>query len=96
MFRITTSGTHTLLHTFRWTDGAYPGALIEAADGNFYATTRAGGAFDKGTVDQITPSGSVTVLHSFTGGADGASPLGSLIQTTDGTLYGTTIFRRCL
>jgi uncharacterized repeat protein (TIGR03803 family) len=90
VFRMTTSGTHTLLHTFMWTDGAYPGALLEAADGNFYATTRSGGAFGKGALVQVTPSGSVTVLHSFTGGADGASPLGSLIQATNGHFYGTT------
>ena len=38
----------------------------------------------------MTPSGSINVLHAFTGGADGAYPGASLIQATDGDFYGTT------
>jgi len=32
-----------------------------------------------------------TLLHSFTGGADGADPSGSLIGDAAGNLYGTTL-----
>jgi uncharacterized repeat protein (TIGR03803 family) len=39
----------------------------------------------------ITPAPpSLTTLYSFTGGADGATPNGSLVQGQDGSLYGTT------
>jgi uncharacterized repeat protein (TIGR03803 family) len=73
------------------TDGQNPSTLIQAADGNFYGTTALGGAFDSGTVFTMTPTGTVTVLHSF-GGApgDGAHPHAALLQGTDGNFYGTT------
>ena len=51
-------------------DGSFPtAALMRAADGNFYGTTEDGGAFDRGTIFQMTPAGVVTVLYSFAGGA---------------------------
>jgi uncharacterized repeat protein (TIGR03803 family) len=60
-------------------------------DGNFYGTTDGGGDFViGGTVFQITPSGILTTLYSFTGGGDGRGPLARLIQGSDGALYGTT------
>jgi uncharacterized repeat protein (TIGR03803 family) len=38
----------------------------------------------------MTSDGTVTALHVFTGGADGASPTAGLILATDGNFYGTT------
>ena len=65
-FNITPSGTFTLLHVFDNTDGAGPtGALIQAADGNFYGTTQVGGAHNQGTIFKVTPTGTVTTLYSF-------------------------------
>src|SRR5579862_5033666 len=84
----------TVLYSFAGgPDGANPdAALIQATDGNFYGTTR-DGVSDFGTVFQMTPSGTVTFLHSFTGGTtDGASPRAPLIQATDGNFYGTTFY----
>ena len=73
------------------TDGAVPSAAVmQATDGNFYGTTSSGGASGHGTVFKMTPGGAVSILHSFTGGADGSSPLAALIQATNGTFYGTT------
>ena len=41
---------------------------------------------------KLTPSGNLTVLHSFAGGSDGAFPgLGSLIADAAGNLYGMTV-----
>jgi uncharacterized repeat protein (TIGR03803 family) len=95
IFRITTSGTYTVLHVFSGNfgstpDGANPAAgLTLASNGDFYGTTTAGGASKEGTVFKMTPAGKVTLLHSFTGSSDGSMPIGALVQASDGNLYGT-------
>jgi uncharacterized repeat protein (TIGR03803 family) len=83
----------TALHQFtgRQRDGAHPNAaLLQGADGNFYGTTADGGAYGKGTVFQILPTGQLTTLYSFSG-PDGANPMAALIVGLDGNFYGTTL-----
>jgi uncharacterized repeat protein (TIGR03803 family) len=95
VFKMTASGAVTILYSFtNGVDGGSPfGALIQANDMNFYGTTFRGGSAGLGTVFMIPPGGgSVTILHSFVGGADGAKPLAGLLQAGDGNLYGTTQF----
>ena len=83
------------MHTFDGTDGNNPQAgLILATDGNFYGTTYSGGTSNYcgggcGTVFKITPSGSLTTLHSFNG-TDGYNVYAGLVEGTDGNFYGTT------
>jgi uncharacterized repeat protein (TIGR03803 family) len=94
VFKITPSGTLTTLYNFcslsACADGNEPlGALVQASNGAFYGTTYEGGANNYGTVFKITPSGSLTTLHSFDL-TDGANPYSGLVQATDGNLYGTT------
>ena len=94
IFKITPGGTLTTLYNFcsqgDCTDGAAPyGGLVQATNGNFYGTTYLGGADGDGTVFEITPSGTLTTLHSFDG-ADGDQTLAALVQATNGNLYGTT------
>src|ERR1039458_2600712 len=92
VFKITLGGTLTTLHSFDGTDGQGPSAgLIQATDGNFYGTTAGGGAngYGYGTIFKITPSGTLTTLHSFDWSIDGQGP-GGLIQATDGNFYGIT------
>lgn len=89
VFKITTSGALTTLHSFAGADGANPvGALTFGKDGNLYGTTFAGGASNDGTVFKITCGGSLTTLHSFSG-ADGVNPGGDLVQSNN-VFYGTT------
>ena len=67
--------------------------LVQATDGNLYGTTGGGGTNSQGTVFKITPSGTLTTLYNFcaqSGCADGLAPYSTLIQTTNGDLYGTT------
>lgn len=89
VFRISTAGALTTLHTFTGgADGGYPSALLVASDGTLYGTTADGGT-GFGTIFSISPGGTFTTLYSFTGGADEGSPFG-LVLATDGNLYGTT------
>jgi uncharacterized repeat protein (TIGR03803 family) len=87
--------TERVIHPFDRKDGAGPlGSLTFDQAGNLYGTTAAGGGHKQGVVFELTPNpdGSWTesVLHRFSGGKDGAAPLGSLTFDQAGTLYGTT------
>ena len=65
-------------------------ALIQASDGNFYGVSALGGYQDNGYVYRVSrATGQLTHLHDFQF-SDGATPRGTLIQGTDGDLYGTT------
>jgi uncharacterized repeat protein (TIGR03803 family) len=99
VFKITPSGTLTTLYSFcslsACADGASPeGGLVQASNGNFYGTTSQFGANgDYGTIFKITPSGTLTTLHSFcaqSGCTDGSNPWAGLAQAANGDLYGTT------
>ena len=88
------SGSVTVLHTFNGQDGAFPTAGLSAdAAGKLYGTTQTDGAYDSGTVFQLSPTsdGGVrfSLLYVFTGGTDGGSPLGTLIFDPQGNGYGT-------
>jgi uncharacterized repeat protein (TIGR03803 family) len=91
VFQLTSSGTLTVLYSFsNGTDGGDPFAgLIADEAGNLYGTTWDGGDSGRGTVFQLDPSGTLTVLHSFTGGSDGQRPVTGLIADAAGNLYGT-------
>ena len=90
--------TFTMLHSFKGgTDGESPvGGVVRDAAGNLYGTTEYGGGNtcfggqSCGTVYKVDTTGKETVMHSFTGGADGAFPLAGLILDAAGNLYGTT------
>ena len=95
VFKMTPAGTLTTIYTFcfqnRCPDGAQPEAgLLLGTDGNFYGTTYSGGTLGQGTVFKITPSGVLTVLHSFNI-RDGANPYARLVQGADGNFYGTAL-----
>jgi len=90
--------TYTVLHNFGdgsvTNDGASPEtSLTQGTDGNFYGTTAIGGSANKGTVFKVTPTGTVTILHSFGDGSvanDGGEPNTKLVLGIDGNFYGTT------
>ena len=95
VFEVTPSGTETILHSFGPSGigeaGEPNGSLVMDSAGNLYGTTEDGGAHDYGTVFEVTPSGTETVLYSFTAtNGDGAFPYAGLIMDSAGNLYGTT------
>jgi uncharacterized repeat protein (TIGR03803 family) len=87
-----------VLHTFTGgNDGANPaGPLVFDSQGALYGTTVAGGLANAGTVFQLTPPSAPggawteSLLYSFAGTTDGASPTGGLLLGAHGQLYGTT------
>lgn len=82
----------TVLHTMQGKpDGNQPqGRLVADAAGNFFGTTFLGGAFGRGAIYELPAGGDEKVLYSFTGGSDGAFPMGNLLVDRDGNLFGTT------
>jgi uncharacterized repeat protein (TIGR03803 family) len=97
VFKLTPSGTETVLHSFNpgdSTDGVGPYAgLVRDAKGNLYGTTYGGGAYGSGTIFEVTRKGKQTILYSFNpgNGTDGANPEGALVlDKKTGDLYGTT------
>ena len=92
VFAITTSGSETVLYSFKGGsgDGENPYASLINVDGKLYGTTTEGGANGGGTVFAISTSGTETVLHSFKGRQGGGDkPYASLIKVNR-RLYGTT------
>lgn len=92
--KIDQKGNETLLHAFTGSDGAYPvSALVMDAAGDLYGTTmgcnvRCGDIW--GTVFKLDPTGTLTTLHSFTGGEDGGIARTGVIMDSNGSLYGAT------
>jgi len=87
------AGKDTIVYSFTGgIDGASPtSGFVADGAGNLYSTTAGGGSFGQGTVFEITPGGAETVLYSFTGGSDGASPQAGLVRDAAGNLFGTTL-----
>jgi uncharacterized repeat protein (TIGR03803 family) len=105
IYRMTTAGAITVLHTFTYdpTLGYYPGgfaprtALVGGNDGNLYGTTENSGALGNGAIFRIDPvTGVFAVVHDFAGPdpitgkyPDGRSVQAALVVSPNGTLYGT-------
>jgi uncharacterized repeat protein (TIGR03803 family) len=82
----------SVLYTFTGTpDGSAPSqANLLDVNGTFYGTTYSGGVYGFGTVFKFDRQGQETVLYSFTGGTDGATPSAGVVRDAQGDLYGTT------
>jgi uncharacterized repeat protein (TIGR03803 family) len=90
VFKLTPSGTETILHNFAGgTDGIEPSSgLTMDTKGNLYGTTALGGGVGCpnidgpyggcGTVYKITPSRKEIVIYRFPGGSHGAVPANGL------------------
>jgi uncharacterized repeat protein (TIGR03803 family) len=100
IFKLSSKGAETVLHAFSGDtggDGGYPPAGVVRDDaGNLYGVCGFGGFYDGGCAYMLTPDGTFSILHSFsgnfTGEHDGYSPQGPLVLDKRGNLYGTTAF----
>lgn len=92
--------TESVIHSFQSTsvfDGIFPLSPVATdKNGAVYGVTTQGGKHGPGTVYKLAPPaapGGVwkqNILYSFTGGADGAGPIGGVVLTKGGKIYGTT------
>ena len=97
IFSMTPSGQVSTIYEFKGgTDAGSPTGGLVIYQGNLYGTSAHGGrtcpfSYGCGTVFKMTPSGSETILHRFTGSfKDGAIPSGGVV-VLNGVLYGTTV-----
>jgi len=91
-FRLSSRAPLEYTLSFNYQVGAYEphaGVLIDEANNTFYGTNSTGGAGNAGDVFKIAGK-TVTSLYTFTGGADGGSPMAALTADKAGNLYGTT------
>jgi uncharacterized repeat protein (TIGR03803 family) len=105
VFKLSPTGAETVLYRFTGGEdgGLSTAGLIQDAVGNLYGTTKFGGQFSDscyqyssdyggcGVVFKLSPRGTETVLHLFTGGADGGNPVAGLVRDAAGNLYGTSV-----
>ncbi len=100
IFRMTPSGGQWIFETIYSFNGPGDsrlvvgplGSLVMDDAGSLYGTAFADGAFGRGSVFKLSPSGggwTFTSLHDFTGGSDGAYPYSNLVFDAAGNIYGT-------
>lgn len=95
IYKMNLNGTITVLHTFDVngvSDGQFPIAgLLAASDGYLYGVNFRGGAGAEGTIFRITTGGTFSKLFDLPTNAPGIYPQSTLMQHTNGNIYGTTI-----
>jgi len=99
VFKLDSTGHYTSLYQFTGqTDGGLPiGRLIRDSAGNLYGVTSLGGdpTCSCGTAFELQTNGTLTVLHAFQGGQDGAQNSGQgelgLVQIGN-DFYGSASF----
>lgn len=92
VFKINKDGANFVnIHEFALSDGANPYAgVIEGSDSALYGTTYYGGTYNAGVVFKTNKDGSgFADVHAFSSGS-GAHSSASLVEASDGALYGTT------
>jgi len=100
--QVSPTGQFQLIHTLAadGSEGDTPsGPLVQDSTGAFYGmTASSNNKYNQtaaGVAFKVTTAGKYTILHSFTGGADGMVDAEAfipvLILGSDGNLYGTTI-----
>jgi uncharacterized repeat protein (TIGR03803 family) len=86
-YKVTPSGSFTKVVTLPFQGD---GLVLQGTDGNFYGVEAPGcsSGSQHGAVYKMTPSGQFTTLHDF--GGCGNATITSLIEGSDGKLYGAT------
>ena len=100
IYSISPSGTFRTAYSFQGgTNGDRPSVLMLGSDGSLYGGTAEGGNPANcyqtyngcGVIFRLKRDGTEETLYSFLNGTDSAVPDGAMVQTTDGSLVGTTL-----
>jgi len=99
VFKLTPFGgswTFSLVYSFTGNLCGPGGKLVMDGAGSLYGTTACDGAYNEGSIFELTPSNGAWTyrsLHDFCAGgypcSDGRFPLGNVVFDTSGNLYGT-------
>lgn len=84
LYRISTAGAFTVLHSFTNFAGAEP--LLQGSDGNLYGVDH-GDSAAEGRIFRVNSSGAVSTLYDFAGTGTNPAP-GPIAEGPDGALYG--------
>jgi uncharacterized repeat protein (TIGR03803 family) len=94
IWKVSASGKEIILHNFAGgtSDGCYPwGGVTRDPTGNLYGVALGCGANGYfGAVYELSAKGRLKLLHSFDD-SNGEEPVGEVLRTAKGTLYGTTL-----
>jgi uncharacterized repeat protein (TIGR03803 family) len=98
IYKLTGAGVHTDLHDFNNTTDASCGDnvgrttvnLLQVTDGNFYGVNGINGPSGSGSIYKLTSANVFTAFLFPNPPVDGDAPLSTLIQNTNGLVYGTT------
>ncbi|MBN8702320.1 MAG: T9SS type A sorting domain-containing protein [Bacteroidetes bacterium] len=88
VFKCPLIGTISNIHFFNDTAGNAPRCTLLPVNDTLYGFTGGGGATTEGTLFSITTSGSFSLLHEFGTNSMGYSPFNTLLQASDGNMYG--------
>jgi hypothetical protein len=87
-YSLSTSGTFKAIHAFTQTQVYVVQAQpILGSDGNFYVLSRLGGVNGQGSIMQVSPTGTYSLLYSF---SDNEMPYAGLVEASPGVFYGST------
>jgi len=97
IYSLTTAGLYTDLHDFNNTTdascvyniGRTTVNLLQVTDGSFYGVNACCGTYD-GSIYKLTSANVFSAFMFPSTNADGNSPISTLIQNTNGLVYGTT------
>ena len=98
IYKLTTAGVFTDLHDFNNTTDAECGDnvgrttvnLLQVTDGSFYGVNGINGPSGGGGIYKLTSANVFTAFLFPNPFIDGAAPLSTLLQNTNGLVYGTT------
>lgn len=89
-----TNNSYNVLHNFDDTNGRSPASvMVQASNGKLYSTSRYGGNNDNnaGVIFEFNLTGNTYIpVYKFGGTFNGATPYGSLLQASNGKVYGMT------